>query len=207
LTLARVLWIGGGTSAGKTSLAKAVASRYGLASYHVDDHELEHARRRDPHRHPAMEAWNAGTLDEIWVELPIGDLVEATLAYSRERIEFISGDIRALAADGVAVAEGFQLTPEAVASLLDSPREAVWLLPTPAFARKTLLSSPRAWDTPRRTSDPERAQAHRIERDRLIVERVREQAAARGLRVIDVDGTKTIDEVLAMVEEHFEPFL
>jgi uridine kinase len=45
-----VVWIGGGTSAGKTSIARALAKRYGLSSYHVDQHELDRARRRDPRR-------------------------------------------------------------------------------------------------------------------------------------------------------------
>jgi hypothetical protein len=154
-----------------------------------------------------MEAWNARTLDETWVELPVADLVEATLAYSRERIELITEDLRALSAEGGVVAEGFQLTPEVVQPLIESPRQAVWLLPTPRFRRKTLLRKPHAWATPNRTTDPKRAQAHRIERDRLIAERVREQALVHGLRVIDVDGTQTVDEVGAAVEKHLEPYL
>ena len=93
-----MVWIGGGTSAGKTSIARKLALRYRLTSYHVDRHELDHARRRDARRHPAMEAWNARTLDETWVDLPVEELVEATLAYSRERIELIAENVRSLSA-------------------------------------------------------------------------------------------------------------
>jgi hypothetical protein len=171
-----VLWIGGGTSAGKTSIARELARRYGVTSYHVDQHELDHARRRDARRHPTMEAWNALTLDETWVDLPVEQLVNATPAYSRERIELIAEDLRTLTAGGGVVAEGFQLTPEAVAPLLESPRQAVWLLPIPSFQCETLLRRPHAWATPNLTRDPERAQANRSERDRLLVERFREQA-------------------------------
>jgi hypothetical protein len=205
--LIEALWIGGGTSAGKTSIARTLARRYGLTSYHVDEQELEHARRRDPDRHPAMEAWNARTLDETWVEMPVEDLVEATLAYNRERIELIAEDLRTISARGAVVAEGFQLTPEVVAPLIGNPRQAVWLLPTPRFRRQILLTKPQAWATPKQTSNPRRAQTHRIERDGLLVERVREQALERGLRVIDVDGTDTVDEVRAAVVKHFEPYL
>jgi hypothetical protein len=204
---ARVLWIGGGTSAGKTSIADAVAGRHGLVAYHVDEHEQAHAQRRDPDRHPAMEAWNARTPEETWVELPVEELVGATLAYSRERIELIAKDLQPLSRRSMVVAEGFQLTPEVVAPLIQSPYQAVWLLPSVSFQRSTFLRSPQAWAMPSRTSDPKRAQSHRLERDRLIVERIREQAVARGLSVIDVDGTKTIEEVRAMVEEHLRLFL
>jgi hypothetical protein len=116
-------------------------------------------------------------------------------------------DLRALSVGGMIVAEGFQLTPEVVAPLIESPRQAVWLLPTARFRREILLGKPHAWSTPNRTSDPNRAQAHRIERDALLVERVREQALARGLRLIEVDGVQTVDEVRAVVERHFEPYL
>jgi hypothetical protein len=146
----------------------ALAQRYGITSYHVDQHELDHARRRDARRHPAMEAWNARTLDETWVDLPVEELVEATLAYSRERIELIVDDLVALSAHATVVAEGFQLTPEVVAPLLESPRQAVWLLPTPSFRSQQLLNKPHAWATPNLTRDPERAQANRSERDGLL---------------------------------------
>jgi hypothetical protein len=202
-----VLWIGGGTSAGKTSIARALAERHGLSSYHVDEHERAHASRRDPRRHPAMDAWNARTLDETWIDLPVEELVEATLAYSRERIELIAEDLRTLSAAGPVVAEGFQLTPEVLAPLLESPRQAVWLLPTPTFRRETLLSKSQAWAMPNLTRDRRQAQANRIERDRLLVERFREQARGRGFRVIDVEGSRPLPAVEAEVEAHFEPYL
>jgi adenylate kinase family enzyme len=203
----RVLWIGGGTSAGKTSIARQLAGRYGLTTYHVDEHEREHADRLDPQRHPAMAAWNERTLDETWVDLPVDDLVEATLAYSRERIELIAEDLERLTARERVVAEGFQLTPELVEPLLDDRRQAVWLLPTDDFRRELVLTRPHAWTTPSGTSHPDRAQAHRIERDGLIVARLRKQAAARGLRVIEVDARTSLERIQANVEEHFEPFL
>jgi thymidylate kinase len=46
-----------------------------------------------------------------------------------------------------------------------------------------------------------------MERDRLVAERVHEQALARGMRVIDVDGSRTLEDVEADVEEHLEPYL
>jgi hypothetical protein len=201
------VWIGGATSAGKTSIARELARRYGLTSYHVDQHELDHARRRDARRHPAMEAWNRRTLDETWVDLPVEQLVEATLAYSRERIELIAEDLAALSAHATVVAEGFQLTPEAVAPLLESPRQAVWLLPSPSFQRERLLRGRHAWATPNLTRDPKRAQASRSDRDALLVERFRDQALAAGMQVIEVDASRPLTAVEAAVEAHFRPHL
>jgi hypothetical protein len=51
------------------------------------------------------------------------------------------------------------------------------------------------------------AQANRIERDTVLVERVREQALARGLHVIDVDGSRPRAEIEAHVVSHLRPYL
>jgi hypothetical protein len=112
-----------------------------------------------------------------------------------------------LPAGGDVVAEGFQLTPEVVAPLLESPRQAVWLLPTPSFCSEQLLNTSQAWATPNLTRNPPRAQANRIERDTLLVERVREQALARGLYVIDVAGSRPLAEIEAHVVSHLRPYL
>ena len=94
-----------------------------------------------------------------------------------------------------------------MAPLIESPRQAVWLVPTPNFRIEQLLNRPQAWATPDLTRDPTRAQAHRIERDTLLVERVREQALARGLRVIDVDSSRPLAEIEAHVVSHLSPYL
>lgn len=53
---------------------------------------------------------------------------------------------------------------------------------------------------PQATRDPERALENRLERDRLLAEVIREQAILLELPVIDVDGTRALDEVVDAVE-------
>ncbi len=48
---------------------------------------------------------------------------------------------------------------------------------------------------------------HLIARDLLMGEHVREQAHGLGLTVYEVDGTQSLDEVAALVETHFGPWL
>ena len=59
----------------------------------------------------------------------------------------------------------------------------------------------------RRSSGSAGAQRNRIERDRLLAIEVVEQAEALGLRVIHVDGEGGPAPTLALVEEHFRPYL
>jgi hypothetical protein len=54
------------------------------------------------------------------------------------------------------------------------------------------------------TSNPARAAQNLIARDLLMADHVRRRAAELGLTAIEVDGTKSIDEVTTMVESHFQ---
>ncbi len=52
--LDHVLWLGGSTCAGKTSVAKRLAASHGLRVYHCDDAFEDHRKRADPDRHPGF---------------------------------------------------------------------------------------------------------------------------------------------------------
>jgi hypothetical protein len=66
--LPHVLWIGGATDAGKTSVAQALAGRHRLQAYHYGRYERVeppgHWSRVDPAHHPTMDAWIGKTRDD-----------------------------------------------------------------------------------------------------------------------------------------------
>jgi hypothetical protein len=41
----------------------------------------------------------------------------------------------------------------------------------------------------------------------LITARVKEEAAARHLKLLTIDGQRSLAEVFAIVEDHFKPYL
>jgi adenylate kinase family enzyme len=43
--LAHVLWIGGGTDTGKTTISEIIAARYAFQLYHYDQHDLAQVKR------------------------------------------------------------------------------------------------------------------------------------------------------------------
>ena len=200
-----VLWIGGGTGAGKSSVAIALAERYRLLRYNYDWHDSrDHSDRTDPARHPHRARFLRLTMDERWV-LPTPEVMaEDTIAEFGERFEMVIEDLLGLPRGERVVAEGFGLLPELVTELIASPRQAVWLLPTPDFRARALAQ--RGW-TIEGTSDPARACANKLARDELLTEHSRSTARRLGLRVIDVDGSKDLTKVTAIVERHFRPLL
>ncbi len=88
--------------------------------------------------------------------------------------------------------------------MLGDRRRAVWLLPRPEFRervfRRRVAAGSHFVD---RTSDPDQALANLLERDRLFTEQVRAEVLALGLTSVDIDGSRSIDDVAADLARHF----
>ena len=94
--LRHILWIGGGTGAGKTSITTALAEARGLQPYSYDFHDArDHSERIDPLRHPAMHAFASMSMDQRWVLRTPEEMARETMKSSRERIEMAIEDLLA----------------------------------------------------------------------------------------------------------------
>jgi adenylate kinase family enzyme len=62
-----VYWIGGGSGAGKSTIARRVATRHGLHLYATDDVMSDHASRSTPEDSPFLSEFKAMDMDERWV--------------------------------------------------------------------------------------------------------------------------------------------
>lgn len=199
--LAHVRWIGGGSGAGKSTIAQRLARRYGFRVYDSDLTIGDHARRSDSDTHPLVHHFMAMDMDERWVKRSPAIMLETFHGFRGEGFEFIVEDLLALADDGPILAEGFRLLPRLVAPLLTQPQQAVWLLPTPELRRAAFEARGFTWDIPCRTSDPNRALANLLERDALFTTAVAKEAAALGLPVVTVDVDVSLDEATALVAD------
>lgn len=146
------------------------------------------------------------TPDEMWVDPePVAMAAELITGWAR-RAAFAITDLLALPKAPLILAEGPGFFPEVVAPLLSSQRQALWLVPAPSFKRKIALQRGKP-AVRAQTRDPVRATENLIARDLLVTAQIRQAAVQRGLRLIDIDGSLTIDATIALVEQHFEPFL
>jgi hypothetical protein len=140
------------------------------------------------------------TPDEAWLA-DIDEMVAISIAANEERCRLMIEDLGALPASPLVIAEGTPLFPSYVAPRLIDRDRAVWLIPTPEF--QTARLGERPGHTWQQTSDPERALENRIERERLVGERIEAEAVARDLRVIRIDGSISLLEVAGEVEAIF----
>ena len=201
--LGHVYWIGGGSGAGKSVIARRLAARYGLGLYATDDVMADHGRRWAPADGPFLSEFVAMDMDERWVNRSPETMLETFHWFRGEGFGLIVADLLRLPAEPGVIAEGFRLLPRLVQPLLAEPGHAVWLLPTPGFRRAAFASRGSLGQIAGKTSDPERALRNLLERDRMFTDRLREETKRLDLRAIEVDTTMTEDGLEELVRETF----
>jgi 2-phosphoglycerate kinase len=197
--LRHVRWIGGGSGAGKSTIARRLADRHGLRLYSTDDVMSDHVGRCTPEEAPFLHEFLAMDMDERWANRSPETMLKTFHWFEGEGFHLIVEDLLRLPEQPGVVVEGFRLLPHLVAPYLTDPDQAVWLLPTPDFRQTAFDSRGTLWDIPRRTSDPERALANLLDRDRMFTEHLRREAERLALPVIEVDPAMTEDDLAERV--------
>jgi 2-phosphoglycerate kinase len=191
--LRHVYWIGGGSGAGKSTIARRLAGTYGLQYYSTDDAMGDHVRRCVPEECPNLLQFMQMSMDERWVNRSPQTMLETFHWFLGEGFGLIVDDLLALPTNQGVIAEGFRLLPTLVQPLLLNPNHSIWLIPAPEFRLHAFEARGTLWDIPNKTRDPERALSKLLERDRLFTERLQRLEECSGLPAITVDGCLTED--------------
>ena len=199
-----VYWIGGGSCAGKSTIARRIAAQHGLRVYSTDDAMSDHARRSSPDECPLLHEFMAMDMDQRWLNRDPKTMLETFHWFRGEGFNSIVEDVLSLPPERGVIVEGFRLLPNLVKPLLSRSSRAVWLLPTPEFREAVVANrGGSAWSFLAKTSDPERALRNLLERDRMFTDVLREETARLGLHAIEVDTTTTEDDLVERVTNHF----
>jgi hypothetical protein len=201
--LRHVYWIGGGSGAGKSTIARRLAAKSGLRVYATDDVMREHAGRTTPDDSPMLSDFMSMSMDERWVNRSPETMLETFHWFRGEGFGLIVDDLVRLPREPGVIVEGFRLLPHLVAPLLAVRDHAVWLLPTPGFRRAAFESRGSSWTIAGKTGDPPRALRNLLERDRMFTERLRTETTRLGLRSIELDPALTEDELAERVSIAF----
>lgn len=196
--LRHVRLIGGGSGAGKSTIACRLAGDHGLQLYHTEPLSQDVARTT-PSGAPLLHAFMAMDMDERWLNRSPRVMFNTFHGFHGEQFALVVEDLLALPRNSPILVEGFTLLPRLVAPLLSEPCQAVWLIPTPEFRRAAFDCRGSTWDIPRKTSDPERALANLLARDRLFTDHVLSEATALELPVVKVDLGVSVDELVNRV--------
>ena len=199
--LRHIRWLGGGSGAGKSTIARQLAEKYGFRLYHCDDTQAAHTARSNSIDHPMLQAFIAMTMDERWVKRTPEEMYRTFHGFHGEGFGLILEDLLSLPDDLPVLVEGYKLLPRLVAPVLSRPDQAVWLIPTPEWRRTAFDLRGSLWSIAVRTSDPKTALANLLARDALFTEEVARQTATLQLTCIQVNGSAGVDELATRVAQ------
>lgn len=204
--LTHVRWIGGGTGAGKTTLASLLAKRLDLDVYDGDRGERGYVARMRPGEQPRMTALLAMTPRQRWLDRPPSQVFAEMPSLHGETFPFVLDDILAWASHKIVLVDDFRTLPREVAPLLCWPGQAAFVLPTPAFREHALRA--RYADQGRARAnwgdaDPQPYITARLARDELWDAEVRRQAREADLPVLEIDGTHSPSDLAGELAHQF----
>ncbi len=200
--LDHVLWIGGSTCAGKTTLTKLLGTRYGMTTYHVDKALREHMRQIDPATYPALHEWTTMPWNERCVRPWKVQLADSIAAYE-EQFGMVLQDLLTSAPSPVLV-EGAALLPHLVAPWLQHGRQAIWAVPSQAFLQQhhsKRISVVLRIRGP--SEDPDWAFRNWMDFGDGFARWIAESTEKLGLPLLMVDEQSTLEENAEVLARHF----
>lgn len=189
-----VVLIGGPPGAGKTTLGRALARRWGADSLTVDDVLVAARAITTPESHPTLFPMRpAGGHIPYFTEGPLDRLVNDALATSEHNWPMVEAVIRSnLARGSKAVLDWWLLRPQTIRALDDHRVNAVFLHPD----ADVLWGRERANTFTHDSPDPERMLEHFMGRSLWRNELLARDAAEADYPVLDLDGTESVDVVV-----------
>jgi 2-phosphoglycerate kinase len=194
--------LGGSPCSGKSTIAEMLATQYGVQYYKADDHEANHIQRSTPDLQPVMFKYSRMSWDEIWSQTA-EKLLHDEIEYYHERFPFILDDLIQLNLEPPVILEGAAFLPELIKQYPVKHENMIFMIPTMEFQLHHYAQ--RLWiqSILDECHNPQEAFENWMKRDTLFSQEVSHQASVYGFRVIQVDGSMSIQRQFEVIEAQF----
>ena len=193
----KTYYIGGSPCSGKSTVAGALADRYGLAYFKVDDYLDEFTARGAAAGLPVCQRILRMSADETWLRPPQVQCREE-LDYYREIFPLVADKLAEVTAPRI-IAEGAAFLP----CLMKDAAHYIAITPSRDFQISRYSERPWVPHVLRDCTDKAQAFANWMERDALFAEEIRRQCTRLGLPCLLTDGSIFPEERLRQAAAHF----
>ena len=197
-----IYYLGGSPCSGKSTVAEALAARYGLRYFKVDDHLDRYMALAVGEGKPHCAAVAGMTADEIWLRDPDVQCAEE-LAIYEELFPYVQADLAALEGPQPVITEGAAFLPGLMQSIGVPADRYLSVTPTKDFQVSHYRQRPWVPYVLADCTDKERAFDNWMERDALFADAVRQQCRALGYASLVNDGSLPIEGMIARIAAHF----
>lgn len=197
-----VFYIGGSPCSGKSTIAKMIASRYGLYYYKLDDRLEDYMKKAAGALKPRCKSYFAMTPDQIWMRTPKIQFEDEVGIY-QEIFEYAMYDIKKLDVSSPVITEGTGFMPDLMKQAGVQTNEYVCIVPTIDFQIEKY--SKREW-VPyilEGCGDKKIAFDNWMKRDIMFAKYTAETAEKFGYKVMWTDGSVSPDTMLDKVKNVF----
>lgn len=203
--LAHILWLGGATDSGKSTVAQNLAQRYGISVYHYDKADAGQVEKL-ANIVPEVDQFFKASMEERWIHPTPKMMFDYLLVVFPHRFPLVIENLLEMPKDKPIIVEGFGLLPELVHPVLSSRHQAIWLVPTEKFKWESMERRGKP-SFASSLSDPEKAKMNLFARDMMLADYYRKQVPSYGYTLHEVDGSRSAEQMTDLVEAHFTKYL
>jgi hypothetical protein len=120
--LQEVYWLGGGSGAGKSTIARLIAAEHDLDLYATDEVLSDHAERASPEATPLLQGFMQMRMDQRWIGRDPQRMLRTFPWFHGEGFDLLVNELLQRVGDRPVLVEGFRLLPELVKPLLGDRR-------------------------------------------------------------------------------------
>lgn len=197
-----IYYIGGSPCSGKSTVAEAIADRYGLHYFKVDDHLERYMQMGAADGKAFCAKARTMTPEEIWMRDPQVQCDEELQIYE-EIFPCILADLRAIDSCSGIITEGAAYLPMLAKAHGLPPNRYISITPTEEFQISHYRQREWVPYVLEGCSDKTAAFDNWMRRDVLFAKAVRQQCEVLGYASVITDGKKTAEEMLGAVCAHF----
>lgn len=199
----KTYFIGGSPCSGKSTITEILAKKHDLYYFKVDDFLDKYIDIGASEGRPVCTRIKSMTPEETWMRDPMIQC-EEELSWYREVFGYVCEEIAQIQNVKGIIAEGAAYLPDLMKSINIPNNRYLSITPTKDF--QVSHYSKREW-VPyvlQDCSDKDKAFENWMERDALFAKDVQRQCEENGYLSLVNDGKREIEELIHLVEEHFE---